>query len=133
MATEIEKDCNTCRHHVQGESIDDAPKRCWSCLGIQSATKEILPLWEHIDGVAATPCVLGTPSKEDDMVNHPKHYTFGKFEVCDVLLDWFKHDPLLWQVGKYIARATRKGREKQDLEKAMWYLNKRMELLNASS
>jgi hypothetical protein len=42
-------------------------------------------------------------------VNHPGHYTFGKYEVIDVLEDWFPTDPLLWQVGKYIARADRKG------------------------
>jgi len=34
-----------------------------------------------------------------DPVNHPAHYTFGKFEVIDVLEDFFSTDPLLWQVG----------------------------------
>jgi len=42
---------------------------------------------------------------ENDNVNHPNHYTFGRYEVIDVLEDWFPTDPLLWQVGKYIARA----------------------------
>lgn len=60
---------------------------------------------------------------KNDNVNHPNHYTFGKFEVIDVLLDWFKNDPLLWQVGKYIARSSRKGKELEDLKKARWYLN----------
>ncbi|MDR1252813.1 MAG: DUF3310 domain-containing protein [Treponema sp.] len=36
-------------------------------------------------------------------------------------------DPLLWQVGKYIARAGRKGTVLQDLEKAEWYLRRRIE------
>jgi hypothetical protein len=48
-----------------------------------------------------------TPVVEDEQVNHPKHYTFGVFEVIDVLQDWFPTNPLLWQVGKYIARAER--------------------------
>lgn len=61
-----------------------------------------------------------------DPVNHPKHYTFGKYEVLPVLLDWFSDDPLLWQVGKYIARAKRKGSELQDLEKAEFYLKERI-------
>lgn len=61
-----------------------------------------------------------------DPVNHPKHYTFGKYEVIDVLEDWFDKDPLLWQVGKYIARAGRKGNEVEDLEKAKWYLERRI-------
>jgi len=63
----------------------------------------------------------------DDPVNHPAHYTFGKFEVIDVLEDFFPTDPLLWQVGKYIARAGRKGSALQDLKKAAWYLQRRIE------
>jgi len=62
-----------------------------------------------------------------DPVNRPAHYTFGKFEVIDVLEDFFPTDPLLWQVGKYIARAGRKGAALQDLEKAAWYLRRRIE------
>lgn len=59
-----------------------------------------------------------------DMVYHPKHYTFGKFEVIDVLEDWFPTDPLLWQVGKYISRAGRKGSRAEDLKKARFYLDR---------
>lgn len=66
---------------------------------------------------------------EDDPVNHPKHYTFGNFEVIDVLQDWFPNNPLLWQVGKYIARAERKGRTLEDLRKAMFYLQREIERL----
>jgi hypothetical protein len=62
-----------------------------------------------------------------DPENHPAHYTFGKFEVIDVLEDFFPADPLLWQVGKYIARAGHKGNTLQDLEKAEWYLRRRIE------
>lgn len=61
-------------------------------------------------------------------MNHPAHYTFGRFEVIDVLMDWFASDPLLWQVGKYIARSGHKGAALQDLEKAAWYLCKRIEM-----
>jgi len=60
----------------------------------------------------------------NDTINHPPHYTFGKFEVIDVLEDWFPHTPLLWQVGKYIARAGRKGDELTDLKKAKFYLDR---------
>lgn len=60
----------------------------------------------------------------NDPVNHPTHYTFGKFEVIDVLEDWFPNDPLLWQVGKYISRAGRKGSKTVDLKKARFYLDR---------
>ncbi len=66
-----------------------------------------------------------------DAVNHPPHYTFGKFEVIDVLEDWFPTDPLLWQVGKYIARAGHKGNRLQDLEKAHCYLERAISKLKA--
>ena len=56
------------------------------------------------------------------MVNHPPHYTFGRFEVKDVLQDWFMHDALLWQVAKYVARCKHKANYLQDLEKARFYL-----------
>lgn len=62
-----------------------------------------------------------------DHVNHPPHYTFGTYEVIDVLEDWFPHDPLLWQVGKYIARARHKGHELEDLRKALFYLQRRIQ------
>jgi hypothetical protein len=65
----------------------------------------------------------------DDAVNHPKHYTFGQYEVLDVLMDWFPDDPLLWQVGKYTARAKHKGCELEDLQKARFYLDKRIQKL----
>ncbi len=62
----------------------------------------------------------------DDPVNHPSHYTFGRFEVIDVLQDWFPSNPLLWQVVKYVARAQYKGNTLQDLKKAQFYLNKQI-------
>ncbi len=58
-----------------------------------------------------------------DDVNHPNHYTFGKFEVLDVIEDWNLpfHEAL---VIKYIARAKHKGEELKDLLKAQFFLNR---------
>ena len=60
----------------------------------------------------------------ETIINHPPHYTFGKYEVIDVLEDWFPTDPLLWQVGKYISRAGRKGSKAECLKKARFYLER---------
>lgn len=65
-----------------------------------------------------------------DPVNHPKHYTFGKIEVIDVLEDW----QLPYHLGcvvKYVARAGKKDPTKklEDLKKAQWYLNRYIEKL----
>jgi RecJ-like exonuclease len=63
--------------------------------------------------------------KQEEKVNHPKHYTFGTIEVIEVIEDW----ELGFHEGnciKYIARAKHKGEELQDLKKAQWYLNKKI-------
>jgi hypothetical protein len=66
----------------------------------------------------------GTPGS-GDAVNHPSHYTFGKYEVVDVIFDWQPPYPLD-NVIKYVARAGKKGgpeKELEDLKKAQFYLN----------
>lgn len=67
--------------------------------------------------------------KPNDMVNSPAHYTHGKWEVIEVLEEYFATEPLLWQVGKYILRHNHKGNSLQDLEKAAWYLNRKINKL----
>lgn len=74
-----------------------------------------------------------TGDKPRDAVNRPAWYTFGKYELTDVLMGWFETDPLLWQVAKYIVRAGRKGPAIEDLRKAAWYLNRRIEREQASA
>lgn len=69
-------------------------------------------------------CDSHFPVKE--MVEHPNHYTQGKYEVWDVLDDWFPHDPIEWNVVKYVARAKHKGKQIQDLKKALAYLKRRI-------
>ena len=58
---------------------------------------------------------------KDDPVDRPKHYTTTKFEVIDVLEEFFPQDPLLWQCGKYLMRCKHKGNPIQDLKKMIWY------------
>ena len=66
----------------------------------------------------------------EDTVNHPKHYTFGKYEVIDVLEDWgLDKEFCLGNTIKYIARAKHKGHELEDLKKAQWYLNRKISQL----
>jgi len=63
-----------------------------------------------------------------DMVNNPPHYTVGKFEVIEVIEDW-KLEYHESNVVKYVARARHKGKELEDLKKALWYLNRKIQLL----
>ena len=62
---------------------------------------------------------------EHDAVNHPKHYTDGKYECIDFIESW----GLGFHLGnavKYITRAGKKDPEKtkEDLEKAIWYVKR---------
>jgi len=66
--------------------------------------------------------------KEGDTTFHPSHYNMGRFEVIDVIDDW-KLDFCLGNAIKYIARAPYKGKEKEDLRKAIEYLELKIERL----
>ena len=63
---------------------------------------------------------------KDDPVDSPKHYTTTKFEVIDVLEEFFPQDPLLWQCGKYLMRCKHKGNPIQDLKKMIWYAQRQI-------
>lgn len=65
-----------------------------------------------------------------DPVNHPPHYTAGRFEAIDVIEDAVQHAPdavlggLQWQALKYLLRMWSKGNALQDAAKARWYLER---------
>lgn len=67
-----------------------------------------------------------------DAVNHPEHYTDGKIEVIDFIED----KKLNYHRGnavKYICRAGKKdpAKEIEDLQKAVWYINREIQRLEA--
>ncbi len=67
---------------------------------------------------------------KNDPVNHPAHYTSGKIEVIDFIEDK-QLDFCLGNSVKYIARAGKKDPSKtiEDLEKAEWYLKRKIDQL----
>jgi len=73
-------------------------------------------------------------SEIKEMVNHPNHYG-GKsntYEVIKVCEAWeLDKDAYLFNVVKYVARSGKKNKEKEieDLKKALWYLNRKIENL----
>lgn len=66
----------------------------------------------------------------NDAVNHPSHYTDGKIEVIDFIEDK-NLDFCLGNAIKYISRAGKKDptKEIEDLKKAVWYINRRIQEL----
>lgn len=86
--------------------------------------------WMLAESVGPRPSLLGG----DDLVNHPAHYNTGSIEVIDFIedqnLEYHESNAL-----KYIARAGKKSPDTriQDLEKAVWYLNRKLALLKGES
>lgn len=76
---------------------------------------------------------------DDDMVNSPSHYTALKdelngLETIDILEIVSSYYPQkisghIWNALKYLLRAPFKGRLRQDIEKAVWYLNRALNRL----
>lgn len=61
--------------------------------------------------------------EKTDMVNHPSHYTACRITLEPVDATELLPHPLASAV-EYILRAPYKGSEKQDLEKAVWWLKR---------
>lgn len=64
------------------------------------------------------------------MVNEPPHYRAGQIEVIDFIEDQ-RFPYHLGNVVKYVCRAGHKGSELQDLQKARWYLDRYIGLVEA--
>ncbi len=69
-----------------------------------------------------------------DPVNHPSHYTRTSLETIDVIEDMVKGWPSasayrLGNVLKYIWRHRDKGDPKENLKKALWYLQRELDAL----
>jgi hypothetical protein len=91
------------------------------------------PQWKHSQELICDTCYITLREQEvdppkTDIINHPPHYTFGKFEVIDVIEDW-KLNYHLGNAIKYIARAGKKHPLSilTDLKKAEWYLKREIE------
>ena len=70
-----------------------------------------------------------TETNKKETVNHPEHYLPGTYETINIIeaysLGFHRGNAL-----KYILRAGRKNSNvKEDLEKAIWYLQREMEKL----
>ena len=66
-----------------------------------------------------------------DNINHPSYYADGKIEVIEFIEDK-NFGYCLGNAIKYISRAGKKSKETeiQDLQKAVWYINRRIQELS---
>ena len=69
----------------------------------------------------------------NDNINHPAHYTQGKYEAIDIILDAVKDLPpreavCVNNILKYILRYHYKN-GLQDIKKCRWYVDKLVEIM----
>ena len=78
-----------------------------------------------VDGVCPVP--WATPSLQEDVVNHPSHYTDGGIECIDALEAQLTTEEyrgyLKGNIAKYVWRERHKGKT-ESLKKAQFYLNR---------
>ncbi|WOT03404.1 DUF3310 domain-containing protein [Corynebacterium pyruviciproducens] len=60
-------------------------------------------------------------------VNHPSHYKSNGLEAIDVIEAFFYESFNLGNAFKYMARAGRKNDYVEDLQKAVWYLEREID------
>lgn len=83
-------------------------------------------------GPESEPCVrcdVAQYFEEDDAVERPEHYTYGKYECIDVMTEVFGADEVadfcICNAFKYLFRCQHKHETPiEDVKKAVWYLNK---------
>lgn len=75
------------------------------------------------DALASKLITMEEPAS--DPVNHPAHYKTGGIETID-FIEAKEFNYNMGNAVKYISRAEHKGNKKQDLEKAIWYLNREL-------
>ena len=68
-------------------------------------------------------------TKEDEIIHNPPHYVAGRaIEPIHIIEDWNLNHHLACAL-KYISRAGCKHDEIKDLKKAVWYVQRRIGLL----
>lgn len=107
--------CLDCEHY----SVSSCESPCCDCY-----EHDLFEPSRNIGGGGGGAKAEQKPS--DEMVNHPKHYNMHCIEPINVIEDW-KLNFNLGSTVKYIARCDYKENPIQDLEKALWYLNREIE------
>jgi len=65
-----------------------------------------------------------------DMVNHPRHYTSHPSGIEVIQITEYMNF-CLGNAIKYIMRSELKGKQIEDLKKAIWYINREIDRLNS--
>ena len=116
-------DCDLCNYATF--SLEDYP--CSACKNTARIDSEEYNARPDMFEPATNP----EPEAENDVINHPSHYTQGGIECIDAMESAFGAAQLAVYCKiaafKYIWRCEYKNGV-EDVKKAIWYLNKFLEL-----
>ena len=119
---------------VRSYIADDADSMLNKIAEIESELKELEKM-QNYNNASIVPVKKEEPYKE--MVSHPDHYQGRKIECIEAMLDAFGKEKVSafceLNAFKYQWRADKKGTDIQDKRKAIWYLDKYVELNNEKS
>ena len=131
MTIEEKRECllNYCKNHMCSSC---GLNRKWTrekgerCIPIRIASEKELD-WAL--EILRSPDPTANPA--NDSVNHPSHYNQGKYECIDVMVETFGVEATknfcLLNAFKYIWRTGEKNGA-EDIKKAIWYLDKVLDL-----
>ena len=95
--------------------------------GVLLSNEENLKAWsaivEKTADLSYTKPLSIVEEAPEEKVNHPAYYNTGSIEVIDAIDDWGL-DFSAGNVVKYVVRAAHKNNQQEDLEKAMWYIQR---------
>ena len=120
---------STAEYAKQKAKILKAPKKKATPLPMPEDRDGFVYRWINTDALsedakdALASKLITMEEPVSDPVNHPSHYKTGGIETIDFIeAKQFNYN--MGNAVKYISRAEHKGNKKQDLEKAVWYLNR---------
>jgi hypothetical protein len=123
------KGVSTAEYAKQKAKILKAPKKKAAPLPTPESRDGFVYRWINTNALsedakdALASKLITMEEPVSDPVNHPSHYKTGGIETIDFIeAKQFNYN--MGNAVKYISRAEYKGNKKQDLEKAVWYLNR---------
>ena len=126
--------CDGCIH--DSNELDEYPcTKCKANTVHSDPNYDVTPwLWTPANKqvpVIETEMVTGSTPNENNPVTHPSHYTQGNIECIDAMVSAFGKEATAnfchLNAFKYLWRTEHKN-GLQDIDKAIWYLNKYKEL-----
>lgn len=117
------------QHYDRDDPLEQAP---WfePIEAVSDCPGGVCPVpWASNDNPVVT--IQGRPTIQEDLVNHPSHYTDGGIECIEAIeaqqtLEEFR-GYLKGNIAKYLWRERHKGGT-ESLKKARWYLDRLIEL-----